>query len=181
MRSIATYVGSRNPTQVRTHAQKYFLRKQREASKGLIASRKRSMSESDLARVDRLHAATAATPPPSPPPRFPLPKPPLTPNSSSASSTMNLSVNANNTAGNSKIDGQEAALLLQLADARENAVRYKCALENKEIECEDLRSDLERLPPPSAITQPIASTRRQFPSELPPPRPPRQSKMEIDP
>ena len=77
VRSIATYVGSRNATQVRTHAQKYWKRIERERHKGnaLVAARKRSMSESDLARVDR---ANSSTPPSSPRPvvpRFPLPKP----------------------------------------------------------------------------------------------------------
>ncbi len=77
VRSIASYVGSRNATQVRTHAQKYWKRIERERHKGnaLVAARKRSMSESDLARVDR---ANSSTPPSSPRPvvpRFPLPKP----------------------------------------------------------------------------------------------------------
>lgn len=64
VRAIASYVGSRNATQVRTHAQKYFLRIAREAKAGsaLQAARKRSMSESDLARVGR----TVASPPGSP-------------------------------------------------------------------------------------------------------------------
>lgn len=64
VRSIATYVGSRNATQVRTHAQKYFLRIAREAKAGsaLQAARKRSMSESDLARV----GSSVRTPPGSP-------------------------------------------------------------------------------------------------------------------
>lgn len=64
VRSIATYVGSRNATQVRTHAQKYFLRVAREAKAGsaLQAARKRSMSESDLARV----GSSVRTPPGSP-------------------------------------------------------------------------------------------------------------------
>lgn len=76
VRAIASFVGTRNATQVRTHAQKFFLRRAREAKGGsaLQNARKRSMSESDLARVDRAHA----TPPGSPLPRelrFPLPKP----------------------------------------------------------------------------------------------------------
>lgn len=64
VRAIASYVGSRNATQVRTHAQKYFLRVAREAKAGsaLQAARKRSMSESDLARVGR----AVGTPPGSP-------------------------------------------------------------------------------------------------------------------
>lgn len=65
VRAIANYVGSRNATQVRTHAQKYFLRVAREAKQGtsaLQAARKRSMSESDLARVGR----GVRTPPGSP-------------------------------------------------------------------------------------------------------------------
>lgn len=65
VRAIANYVGSRNATQVRTHAQKYFLRVAREAKQGsnaLHAARKRSMSESDLARVGR----GVRTPPGSP-------------------------------------------------------------------------------------------------------------------
>lgn len=67
VRAIASYVGSRNATQVRTHAQKYFLRVAREAKAGnaLQAVRKRSMSESDLARVGR----AVGTPPDSPLPR----------------------------------------------------------------------------------------------------------------
>lgn len=46
------YVGSRNPAQLQliTRGQKYFLRKQREASKGLTANWKRSLSESGLAK-----------------------------------------------------------------------------------------------------------------------------------
>lgn len=67
VRAIANFVGSRNATQVRTHAQKYFLRIARESRtspSSLQASRKRSMSESDLARVG--HSAT--TPPGSPVP-----------------------------------------------------------------------------------------------------------------
>lgn len=64
VRAIASYVGTRNATQVRTHAQKYFLRVAREAKAGsaLQAARKRSMSESDLARMGR----TVASPPGSP-------------------------------------------------------------------------------------------------------------------
>lgn len=64
VRSIANYVGSRNATQVRTHAQKYFLRLARGKSNqsALQAARKRSMSESDLVRVGR----GAGTPPGSP-------------------------------------------------------------------------------------------------------------------
>ncbi|OSX68578.1 hypothetical protein BU14_2550s0001, partial [Porphyra umbilicalis] len=54
VRAIATYVGSRNATQVRTHSQKYTLRLQREGKQlTLSGSRKRSMSESDLRRVGR--------------------------------------------------------------------------------------------------------------------------------
>lgn len=76
VRAIAGFVGTRNATQVRTHAQKYFLRKAREAKGGsaLQAARKRSMSESDLARVER----ASRTPPGSPVKRemrFALPKP----------------------------------------------------------------------------------------------------------
>lgn len=65
VRAIANYVGSRNATQVRTHAQKYFLRMARERKNGsaLQSARKRSMSESDLARVGR----SVRTPPGSPP------------------------------------------------------------------------------------------------------------------
>lgn len=65
VRAIANYVGSRNATQVRTHAQKYFLRVARETKAGnaLQAARKRSMSESDLARVGR---TAGGTPPDSP-------------------------------------------------------------------------------------------------------------------
>mmetsp|Transcript_3695 Transcript_3695/g.7074 ORF Transcript_3695/g.7074 Transcript_3695/m.7074 type:complete len:375 (-) Transcript_3695:367-1491(-) len=48
VRAIANYVGTRNPAQVRTHAQKYFLRIQKEQRKGLA---KRSMSDGDLLRV----------------------------------------------------------------------------------------------------------------------------------
>lgn len=64
VRAIANFVGSRNATQVRTHAQKYFLRVAREAKNvnALSAARKRSMSESDLARVGR----SVRTPPGSP-------------------------------------------------------------------------------------------------------------------
>lgn len=63
VRAIANYVASRNATQVRTHAQKYFLRVAREAKGGALANaRKRSMSESDLARVGR----SVSTPPGSP-------------------------------------------------------------------------------------------------------------------
>lgn len=64
VRAIANYVGSRNATQVRTHAQKYFLRVAREAKAGnaLQAARKRSMSESDLVRMGR----AVGTPPGSP-------------------------------------------------------------------------------------------------------------------
>lgn len=67
VRAIATYVGSRNATQVRTHAQKYFLRVARERKNGsaLQSARRRSMSESDLARVGR----SVRTPPGSPPNR----------------------------------------------------------------------------------------------------------------
>lgn len=63
VRAIANYVGSRNATQVRTHAQKYFLRLARE-SKGssLQSARKRSMSENDLVRIGR----AVGTPPGSP-------------------------------------------------------------------------------------------------------------------
>lgn len=64
VRAIASYVGSRNATQVRTHAQKYFLRVARERKNGsaLQSARRRSMSESDLARVGR----SVRTPPGSP-------------------------------------------------------------------------------------------------------------------
>lgn len=64
VRAVANYVGSRNATQVRTHAQKYFLRVARENKVGsaLQSARKRSMSESDLARVGR----SVRTPPGSP-------------------------------------------------------------------------------------------------------------------
>lgn len=64
VRAIANFVGSRNATQVRTHAQKYFLRiaRERRAGGALAAARKRSMSESDLARVGR----AVGTPPGSP-------------------------------------------------------------------------------------------------------------------
>lgn len=67
VRAIASYVGSRNATQVRTHAQKYFLRVARERKNGsaLQSARRRSMSESDLARVGR----SVRTPPGSPPNR----------------------------------------------------------------------------------------------------------------
>lgn len=77
VRAIATYVGSRNATQVRTHAQKYFLRKAREArvDNALQSSRKRSMSESDLARVGR----SVRTPPGSPVMREGKQAPPLFP------------------------------------------------------------------------------------------------------
>lgn len=63
VRAIANFVGSRNATQVRTHAQKYFLRLARE-SKGssLQNARKRSMSENDLVRIGR----AVGTPPGSP-------------------------------------------------------------------------------------------------------------------
>ncbi|KAI0558597.1 myb domain containing protein [Gracilaria domingensis] len=50
VRAIANYVGSRNATQVRTHAQKYFLRVAKKNG-SLLKSRKRSMSESDLTKV----------------------------------------------------------------------------------------------------------------------------------
>lgn len=67
VRAIASYVGSRNATQVRTHAQKYFLLKERERRSALLAARKRSMSESDIVRMGaRAVAATATTPPGSP-------------------------------------------------------------------------------------------------------------------
>ena len=77
VRAIANFVGSRNATQVRTHAQKYFLRIAREAKAGnaLQATRKRSMSESDLARVGR----SIKTPPGSPTIRENKPPPPLPP------------------------------------------------------------------------------------------------------
>eukprot|EP00189_Rhodosorus_marinus_P011385 CAMPEP_0184743804 /NCGR_PEP_ID=MMETSP0315-20130426/6598_1 /TAXON_ID=101924 /ORGANISM="Rhodosorus marinus, Strain UTEX LB 2760" /LENGTH=395 /DNA_ID=CAMNT_0027215221 /DNA_START=161 /DNA_END=1348 /DNA_ORIENTATION=+ len=61
VRAIANYVGSRNPTQVRTHAQKYFLKLQRKptaeagSSQGAederILNQRRCMSEGDLFRV----------------------------------------------------------------------------------------------------------------------------------
>lgn len=75
VRAIATYVGTRNATQVRTHAQKYFLRMAREAKQehALQSARKRSMSESDLARVGR----SVSTPPGSPTMRDANPNPPL--------------------------------------------------------------------------------------------------------
>lgn len=68
-------MGTRNATQVRTHAQKYFLRVAREAKNGhaLQAARKRSMSESDLARVGR----SVRTPPGSPMRERLQPPPPL--------------------------------------------------------------------------------------------------------
>lgn len=64
VRAIASYVGSRNATQVRTHAQKYFLRVARERKNGsaLQSARRRSMSESDLARM----GCSVRTPPGSP-------------------------------------------------------------------------------------------------------------------
>lgn len=59
VKSISNYVGTRNPTQVRTHAQKYFLRLFKESrnrqeqgmGRGFSASR-RSMSEPDLNRAE---------------------------------------------------------------------------------------------------------------------------------
>lgn len=68
VRNIASYVGTRNATQVRTHAQKYFLRVQRQAAQrgngggGGGVSRKRSMSESDLTKM----GGKPRTPPGSP-------------------------------------------------------------------------------------------------------------------
>lgn len=62
VRAIASYVGSRNATQVRTHAQKYFLRVAKKNGSALANARKRSMSESDLARV----GGSVRTPPGSP-------------------------------------------------------------------------------------------------------------------
>eukprot|EP00871_Galdieria_phlegrea_P000261 jgi/Galph1/1235/GphlegSOOS_G5983.1 len=59
VKSISNYVGTRNPTQVRTHAQKYFLRLFKESrnrqeqgiGRGFSANR-RSMSEPDLNRAE---------------------------------------------------------------------------------------------------------------------------------
>lgn len=65
VRAIASFVGTRNATQVRTHAQKYFLRKEREQRSALHAARKRSMSESDLVRMGA-RAGAGGTPPGSP-------------------------------------------------------------------------------------------------------------------
>eukprot|EP00166_Cyanidium_caldarium_P001665 ctg_1859.g559 len=46
VRAISDHVGTRNPTQVRTHSQKYFLRLSRQAQG--LTSKKRSVSEGDL-------------------------------------------------------------------------------------------------------------------------------------
>uniref|UniRef100_A0A7S3EJP2 HTH myb-type domain-containing protein n=1 Tax=Rhodosorus marinus TaxID=101924 RepID=A0A7S3EJP2_9RHOD len=54
VRSVASYVGTRNATQVRTHAQKYFLKMQREGKGNPIQkNRRRCMSEGDLTKVER--------------------------------------------------------------------------------------------------------------------------------
>ncbi|EME30845.1 Myb-like protein I [Galdieria sulphuraria] len=65
VKSISNYVGTRNPTQVRTHAQKYFLRLFKESrnrqeqgmGRGFSASR-RSMSEPDLNRAELQNSST---------------------------------------------------------------------------------------------------------------------------
>eukprot|EP00188_Purpureofilum_apyrenoidigerum_P003927 Plantae.Rhodophyta-Purpureofilum_apyrenoidigerum.ctg426.p1 GENE.Plantae.Rhodophyta-Purpureofilum_apyrenoidigerum.ctg426~~Plantae.Rhodophyta-Purpureofilum_apyrenoidigerum.ctg426.p1 ORF type:complete len:245 (+),score=52.45 Plantae.Rhodophyta-Purpureofilum_apyrenoidigerum.ctg426:300-1034(+) len=54
VRNIASFVGTRNPTQVRTHAQKYFLKMQREGkSMEMSTNHRRCMSDSDLTKVEK--------------------------------------------------------------------------------------------------------------------------------
>jgi len=54
VRNIASFVGTRNPTQVRTHAQKYFLKMQREGKTVEVAkNHRRCMSDSDLTKVEK--------------------------------------------------------------------------------------------------------------------------------
>jgi len=59
VKSISNYVGTRNPTQVRTHAQKYFLRlfkesrnRQEQGMGRSFSASRRSMSEPDLNRAE---------------------------------------------------------------------------------------------------------------------------------
>ncbi|GJQ12227.1 hypothetical protein GpartN1_g4018.t1 [Galdieria partita] len=65
VKSISNYVGTRNPTQVRTHAQKYFLRlfkesrnRQEQGMGRSFSASRRSMSEPDLNRAELQNSST---------------------------------------------------------------------------------------------------------------------------
>lgn len=173
VRAIATYVGTRNATQVRTHAQKYWIRVQREEARrggkhSLANARRRCVSESDLAKVERdesssAAAAAAATAAPAPLPasppksRFPLPKPGRSPLSKKPFSVMDI---------------------VSTSPATSSAMKPPLSLNKLDLD-RPLQLPLPRPPPMSGVSSATSNVEPMHPPPPPPagapagaPRPP---------